>query len=864
VLPSSRSRALEALNTWKAEPLSQIDEARKEPLSEAPSGRPIGRRPRRIAFLTENLGNGYTDPIFDEVVRVAQEHGIEVLCFTQGLTEVPPLNNVVADIAARECVDGILVLSLGNAVGVDDLVAYCKRYYPLPICSTTVPWLVHPTVLVDNEPGMRHGIRHLIEVHGRRRIAFVRGPEASAEAELRLRVYREVLAEHGLADDPQLVSPPGWFMIQDGSNAVRLLLEERRVRFDAFACVNDAAAMGVIQELSLRSIRVPDQVAVLGFDDIDNSPYLESPLTTVRQPVREQAREAFFVLLSQMTGGLRPAPTLLRTELVVRESCGCSTYSQDVQPVAGGSSITALAQLPDRTTIVEAMATGGASGAIAAPLAHGLYKAFVGDLSNGGDSFLRALDGALQAETRRSGDVSHFQRFVTVLQRQSADLLDTRCDAWERTSGILHAARVRISNVSERAPAMQQLRYDELCHNLSRTNRALMAADNVGALVAAMAGHLPAFGISSCYVCIYEKDAVPAEWARLALAWDANGPLRLPAEGVRFRCKEFLPEVVLPSDRSSAYVTYPLERDGVSPGYVIWSRGAQEGVVYDALQLQIGAALKKLQLLDRLVEEARRREAAERNHLEREVRVARGIQTSIVPLNVRIEGLEVAAVLLPATELSGDYYDLIPVEGGGWIGMGGVTGHGLATGLVMLMLQAAVSGLARSSPEATPSEILRLVHAILHENTQQRIAHERLASLTLLRYQSAGSLTFAGTHAHMLICRANDARVDRESPTDVPPERAVSVAQDRACDLRTGDLLVLHSDGVSGAKDSQGRAFGTERLSTAVERVRHEPVQAICQALVAELRDWMTVQQDDITLIVARQTGTPRGAERAP
>src|ERR1700691_976168 len=154
-------------------------------------------RPRRIAVLTELLTN-YFDPVLDEVIDTAQTHGIEVLAFSHGLYEWPSSRNLVTDLPGPACVDGVLLISLGNVASVSELVSYCERYRTLPICSMTVPWTEHPCVLIDNEPGMRAAIRHLIRRHGRRRIAFVRGPDVSAEAQLRFRVYGEVLAEHGI------------------------------------------------------------------------------------------------------------------------------------------------------------------------------------------------------------------------------------------------------------------------------------------------------------------------------------------------------------------------------------------------------------------------------------------------------------------------------------------------------------------------------------------------------------------------------------------------------------------------------------------------------------------------------------------
>ena len=95
-----------------------------------------------------------------------------------------------------------------------------------------------PSVAVDNAPALREGLRHLVRVHGHRRIAFVRGPAGNQEAEERYRVYREVLAEHEIPLDPALIAP-GDFTMPAGTAAVRALIDERRASFQALVAARN-------------------------------------------------------------------------------------------------------------------------------------------------------------------------------------------------------------------------------------------------------------------------------------------------------------------------------------------------------------------------------------------------------------------------------------------------------------------------------------------------------------------------------------------------------------------------------------------------------------------------------------------------
>jgi len=136
--------------------------------------------------------------------------------------------------------------------------------------------------------------------------------------------------------------------------------------------------------------------------------------------------------------------------------------------------------------------------------------------------------------------------------------------------------------------------------------------------------------------------------------------------------------------------------------------GAPENDVIKTL----GAAMDKMAVeLDE-----NRRQLADKERLARELEIAVRIQTSILPRDVTVPGLEIAAAMNTATEVGGDYYDVVPVDDGCWIGIGDVSGHGLTSGLIMLMIQSAMAGLGRQAPNAAPRQILSLINALTFSN----------------------------------------------------------------------------------------------------------------------------------------------------
>ena len=295
----------------------------------------MGDRPT-LGLFVDSLEEAYQNAVLAGVAAAAVEHDANLLCFAGGGLRSPhrfgAQRNVIYEIAGPENIDGLLILSgsIGNHVGLVELIRFCERYRPLPMCSIAVTLPGVSSVLVDNATGMRAAVVHLLEVHGHRRVAFVRGPEANEEAERRYRVYRDVLAERALPLDPELVVG-GDFEQASGQAAVRVLLDERGLSPGAIVAASDSMALGAIEALSARGLRVPEDVAVVGFDDVEEARFAAPPLTTVRQPLEEQGRRAAELVLDRIAGRAAPEQVVLHTELVPRASCGCPSGVPSVE-----------------------------------------------------------------------------------------------------------------------------------------------------------------------------------------------------------------------------------------------------------------------------------------------------------------------------------------------------------------------------------------------------------------------------------------------------------------------------------------------------------------------------------------------------
>jgi diguanylate cyclase (GGDEF)-like protein len=291
------------------------------------SGTKNGRR-YRIGFQVTHIGDEYCKMFLADVMDACCKADVDLVVFGGGSLRNPhsydyQLNNIYRYINPST-VDALVLITgtLRNYVTDDEFGSFLSEFDGIPIVSISQALPDRPSVFGSNRSGVADAIRHLVEVHGRRRIAFVCGLENNPDAQERFAAYRETLASCGIDFDPDLVCQ-GDFTSRSGKKAVTTLIDERRASFDAMIGANDNMALSAMQALVERGIRVPADVSVIGFDDIVQSMYASPPLTTLRQPYRALGRKAIELAIESIERPVSSEETEFPCELVKRSSCGC-------------------------------------------------------------------------------------------------------------------------------------------------------------------------------------------------------------------------------------------------------------------------------------------------------------------------------------------------------------------------------------------------------------------------------------------------------------------------------------------------------------------------------------------------------------
>jgi len=322
VSPATVSRALASPDRVSPEARARVfDAIAKVGYVPNPAARTLrSQKSNMVLVVLPNLDNTF----FSKILR-----GIEETLFEAGygmiigdLDGSPEKEAHFAAFAGAGQVDGALLLN-GHLFGQtrDGHGPAMRTNVPLVALCEAIPGAEIPQIEVDNREAARGMTAYLASL-GHRRIAYLCGPSDNVLEHERIKGYRDGLRDSGLAVSPGLIWP-GDYTLEAGFRAGCALVASSE-RPSAVFCSNDEMAIGLMQALAAGGVKVPDEVSVAGFDDIELAALVQPSLTTVRQPRRDIGRTGALVLVDLLQGRSAPPLVRLKTELVVRASTAAS------------------------------------------------------------------------------------------------------------------------------------------------------------------------------------------------------------------------------------------------------------------------------------------------------------------------------------------------------------------------------------------------------------------------------------------------------------------------------------------------------------------------------------------------------------
>ena len=296
-----------------------LEAARRLGYAVNPDGQSVTREiTSTIGVLVNNIGSEYIAEIIDGISNILDVAYYDIVIFNPSRMRRSP-DDYVVDISQRQ-VDGLVIAASNmlSAQCMDYLEQLCRQHFPIVFIDQRVANAAIPYVTAQNWQGAFDATRYLIQL-GHRRIGFIVGPLTESPSSERLAGYRDALAQNGIPYD-DLLTRYGDFSRQGGFINAQALMALEKPPTAIFAS-NDPMAFGVLKALQQSGRRVPEDISVIGFDDIGSSADTHPPLTTVRQPLREMGRAGAQILLDMLRGNPHMKSAELRTSLILRDSC---------------------------------------------------------------------------------------------------------------------------------------------------------------------------------------------------------------------------------------------------------------------------------------------------------------------------------------------------------------------------------------------------------------------------------------------------------------------------------------------------------------------------------------------------------------
>ena len=609
-------------------------------------------RRRRIGLLL--VRPDIEGHIMQGVTSAALGADIEVICFGGGYLAHRGPSHAVYSLANEVPLDGIIVCTaLGTGLLEDEIRAFCARFAGIPIVTGALGLAEYPSVATESFPGVYDVVTHLIEVHDCRRIAYIEGPAGQSEATERFEAYRAALRDQSIPFESELVVP-GDYSPEGGAAGMRMLFkrfwsDDRGLDLDAVVTVNDESAVGAHQVLTGRGVQLPQDVALVGFDDAEEGWSLVPSLTTVRQSREAVGQKAVSIMLRLLEGGTSPDPGTdptpgtdpdptaisglqrVPSEVVIRRSCGC-------MPLAVTRAVALSEELvADGTLTCEGEPS--AESALWLALLH-----TIGARSDNLDSdavgspvdFLVTVDGQLRELYARSGDSDAFQDRLSLLRRHLlapkpspvAGATALSPAQLIQAEDLLHQARILTGDIGRRieaARARSEIRRSEMLHKLDTE---LSSVVDLPGLARPLEAFLSESLIRELYVVVqdqegYDEDrgSVLTPTSRATGSDDLNLPEfarqrrlilrysdgRAEISDIAFAAPNLLPDLVQ-GPTSPVIVTLPLVFRDRLLGYMVISHSEQgpapagetensRNAVYQRIAEELSSVLYRLQLL---------------------------------------------------------------------------------------------------------------------------------------------------------------------------------------------------------------------------------------------------------------------------
>ncbi|MFN8442644.1 MAG: substrate-binding domain-containing protein [Caldilineaceae bacterium] len=572
----------------------------------------------RIGFITLEAINSYTTQLWLGVNDCAAHLDLNIITYggfqksvsdsfsnekPDGKSQIDPLTRLI-DVRS---LDGVIIWTAGILRDHTYAKQFLSPYEGVPMVSIGVDVEGIHRVLIDGYQGMVDIATHLITHCGRRNLAFITGTPTNIDAQNRLQAYKDTLQRYGLPHRDEYIVPGAfaWNSREIGRKAVIELLDGRGIRPDAIVAASDDLAIGALELVRQRGIRVPEEMSITGFDDIPDCTSVYPALTTVSQSTYELAWRGVEMLLARIQGKATEERIVIPTHLVIRQSCGSHLFRQTTiqrsedkpsDNPENGKGIEAKPTLPEYL----AAAKAGFQAIFEETCANSsfekieeLYHAFQWSVMLAEPShFFNAIQNLIYIAKKREALEKMMNRLLTFTTRMCEDMVLTRIEVtapYDRGLLItsLDLMTTKLNLLKEQAlGAMEREQHahdqDQLAQ-LQIVNRSLLTPYEPARLAEIFAQQLPQLGIDLAYVALFTSFDQPTDEVRLIVAYDRQKNMIESSQDRFFKVSQLSAGTSILEGRQMNLLLIPIYSTNLYAGFILFSFGPRNYQFYTQL-----------------------------------------------------------------------------------------------------------------------------------------------------------------------------------------------------------------------------------------------------------------------------------------
>lgn len=637
---------------------------------------------KTIAYLVRQVDDNVSNQIWAGIVSTSKELDINVIAFIGDMLGKHE-SNIAYELCNKKLFDGIITWATSET----SHLSYYNKFNDIPLLSLSLEIQGHAVVSIDCYSGMKEVLTHLINEHGLKKLAFIRGPEDHIYAQERYNAFIDVHKEFNLQLDERRTSDPGTWEYSTGADWIKKFLDERKLKvgkdIQAIACANDYIAVGAIEELKRHGYKVPFDVAVVGFNNTTEAESFTPPITSVSMPYFEQGALAVKAISDIIDGKEIEKKILLKSKLVLQRSCGCKSAAvkhiesdkialtfernmlekiktnidklrvKDKKEVTfddiksytvdqiTGRVIKFLGSKTEKDCVIEDMVK---------VLANKFVESFIESLeSENSEKFLNILEDILVFISEHDCNVEAWHGAISMIRE---NFLHTNkvVQKYLKAQDMFEQARVVISEVVNRFHIYNNLKANKKVQIIRQIGSKLITTFNLKKLSTVLSEGLKSLGFPGFHLVLYDKifkykfpDPVPDK-VRLVLAFSENDYFDFKEDSIDFSSKEIIPEVYYPKNRSFRLALAPLHFDKNHMGYVILEAGPVEKSMYGAIVEQLSSAL----MGSLLMEERERTEEFLEETLDNLQKKAKVVSSNSQQISQRVDDVSAAVEQIAA------------------------------------------------------------------------------------------------------------------------------------------------------------------------------------------------------------------------